>query len=278
MRWGNIKKGKEPNYCKLWNPQLEKTIYDFDSIMHYLVDGFAKDKSDSPPCREEEYNGKLRFLAFKPHQDKLWQQEQEIGRPITIGQTDRLSKRDIEAIDMLYPGPPRGHPPPGSAEPCTITTTTVVQVGDRTKTTTRTEPCPPKPPPDRDRCCDVQRPHRPLCRPDTCRPVRVNWPRPIDGADRNGADHGHARALYATATAGAKVARLSTTGTNRISAARRTFSQRGEATPRGQIRLADRAQWCSQHAMQFSRICMLRRFAPCLFNAVEFRRVCMLGQ
>jgi hypothetical protein len=178
MRWGNIKKGKEPNYCKVWNQQLEKTIYDFDSIMHYPVDGFAKDKSDYPPCKEEEYNGKLRCLAFRPYRDKKRQQEQEIGRPIMVGQTDHLSKRDIAAIDMLYPGPP----PPGSAEPCTITTTTVVRVGDQTTTKTRTEPCPPpiitKPPPDRDRCCDVQRPHRPLCRPDTCRPVRVSWPRP----------------------------------------------------------------------------------------------------
>jgi hypothetical protein len=35
---------------------------------------------------------------------------------------------------------------------------------------------------------------------------------PIDGADRSGADHGHAHALSATATAGLKIARLPTTG------------------------------------------------------------------
>ena len=69
---------------------------------------------------------------------------------------------------------------------------------------------------------------------DVVAPSKLIGHDPIDGADRNGADHGHAHALSATATAGAKVARLSTTGTNRISAARRTFSQRGEATPGGQ--------------------------------------------
>lgn len=75
---------------------------------------------------------------------------------------------------------------PKPAQPCAITTTTTIKAGDRTTTTTKTEPCPTgdqqtiilPPPPDHSLCCNVQRPRRPLCHPDVCPPVRVNWPRP----------------------------------------------------------------------------------------------------
>jgi Astacin (Peptidase family M12A) len=186
--WDNIKNGKEPQYCQVIETQtVEHTIYDFDSIMHYPVDGFAKDQNDVPPCKPVLYNGKLRCLAFRPIPERLIEQEQKLGRQIEIGKADHLSKGDKELVNMLYPGPPpRPSPPPGSSEPCTITTTTtVVQVGDKTTTTTKTEPCgasgptTPWPMPDPSLCCNIQRPRRPICPSDICRPVtRVSWPRP----------------------------------------------------------------------------------------------------
>jgi hypothetical protein len=181
--WSNIQKGKGVQYCRaIWDQQtLVNTAYDFDSIMHYPVDGFAE-KSGCP--KEVIYEGKPRCLALVPNQEKVRQQQQLLRSAIKIGQTDHLSEGDIGLVNMLYPASP-SPPAPTTTQPCAITTTTTIKVGDRTTTTTKTEPCPTgdqqtlPPPPDRDRCCHVQRPRRPLCRPDVCRPtVRVSWPQP----------------------------------------------------------------------------------------------------
>ena len=185
--WSNIQKGKEVRYCRaIWDQQtLVNTAYDLDSIMHYPVDGFAE-KPDCPT--KVTYDGKQQqCLAFLPIQEKVQQQQQLLRlKKLTIGQRDHLSTGDIEAVKMLYPDklpPQRPAPglPPTPAQPCTVTTTTIIQVGDRTTTTSKTEPCAGREPPtpDASLCCSVQRPRRPICPPDRCRPaVRVNWPRP----------------------------------------------------------------------------------------------------
>jgi Astacin (Peptidase family M12A) len=186
--WGNIKDSPPPDidgyrkqYCQvIWDQQtLQKTTYDFDSIMHYPVDGFSKDPPDKSCEKEEVYNRKHQCLAFEPKPDKapLW------PKSPNIGQRDHLSKGDIEAVNTLYPA----IRPPDPVPPCVIVTKTTTRVGDQTIEKTKTEPCTPGvgPIPGDQQCCQERRCcqekivvapsfHHDRCRP----PVKVNWPRP----------------------------------------------------------------------------------------------------
>jgi Astacin (Peptidase family M12A) len=191
MLWGNIKDGPSDDinkyrkqYCRvIWDQQtLANTDYDFDSIMHYPVDGFSKDPRDKSCEKVEDYNGK-RCLAFDPKPEKapLW------PKSPNIGQRYHLSKGDIEAVNTLYPAIRPTEPPPLPVPSCVIVTKTTVRVGDQTTETTKTEPCTSggRPIPGDQQCCQERRcchekkvVARP-CYPDGCRPpVKVNWPRP----------------------------------------------------------------------------------------------------
>jgi hypothetical protein len=187
MLWGNIQDdpSKDINahrkqYCRvIWDQQtLANTDYDFDSIMHYPVNGFSKVPPDKS-CEKEtvDSNRKPQCPAFEPKLDKLLQQQQKLGREIEVGQRDHLSLLDIAAVKTLYPDAP---PPPTKVQPCSVVTVTKITEGGVTKTTTKTEPCPDdRRPPVSTQCCHekivVPRP----CYPDGCRrPVKVNWPRP----------------------------------------------------------------------------------------------------
>jgi hypothetical protein len=182
--WSNIDRPKQ--FCRaIWDQQtLVNTAYDFDSIMHYSPYQAVKASSD---CQTVIYQGKSRCLAFVPIPEKLQQQQQLLPPNITleVGQRDHLSEGDIGLVNMLYPAAPGIVQLTKPDQTCAITTTTTIKVGDRTTTTTKTGPCPTSdqqtiilpPPPDRDRCCHVQRPRRPICRPGVCGPiVRVSWP------------------------------------------------------------------------------------------------------
>jgi hypothetical protein len=199
--WSNIQEGRETWYCRaIGDPRtsakigdqqtLANTAYDYDSIMHYPVDGFAK---LSPDCQMVPYDGKLQCLAFLPNQEKLRQQRQMLApNPLTIGLMDHLSQGDIALVNTLYPAsrtipPPIIVPrrPPSPVQPCVSITTTTIKMGDRTTTTTKTHPCLPggreiitEPPPDRRRCCHDEWRGRRFCRPDVCPTNRVSWPRP----------------------------------------------------------------------------------------------------
>jgi hypothetical protein len=194
MLWGNIKDGPPPDinkyrkqYCQvIWDQQtVEKTVYDFDSIMHYPVNGFSKVPPDK--CEKEEvYEGKSQCLAFEPKPEKapLW------PKSPNIGQRNHLSKGDIEAVNTLYPPLKKPEPPPGpqpSTPPCVIVTKTTTRVGDQTIEATKTELCTPGvgPIPGDQQCCQERRCCQekivvaPSCHHDRCRPpVKVNWPRP----------------------------------------------------------------------------------------------------
>jgi hypothetical protein len=192
MLWGNIQDGpsKDINalrkqYCRvIWNQQTPaNTDYDFDSIMHYPVNGFSKVPPDKSCEKVEDYKGKPQCLAFEPKPEKapLW------PKSPNIGQRDHLSKGDIEAVNALYPAIRRTEPPPLPVPPCVIVTKTTVRVGDRTIETTKTEPCTPGvgPIPGDQQCCQERGCCQekivvaPSCHHDRCRsPVKVNWPRP----------------------------------------------------------------------------------------------------
>jgi hypothetical protein len=186
--WSNIDRPKQ--FCRvIWDqPTLANTSYDYDSITHYAPTQAAKRSS---ACKKVIYDGKQDCLAFLPNQEKLEQQRQTLGSNIEPGQRDHLSAGDVARVNMLYPAAqtvtaPGIVQPPKPDQPCAITTTTTLKVGDRTTTTTKTEPCPTgdqqtiilPPSPDRPLCCHVHQPRRPLCRPDVCPTVRVSWPRP----------------------------------------------------------------------------------------------------
>src|SRR5262249_50873077 len=142
--WSNIDGPKQ--FCRvIWDQQgLAKLPYDYDSITHYAPTQAAKRSSG---CKKVIYDGKEDCLAFLPNQAKLEQQRQIAGSHIEPGQRDHLSAGDIARVDMLYPAAqtvtsPGNAPLPKSDQPCAVTTTTTIRVGDRTTTTTRTEPCP----------------------------------------------------------------------------------------------------------------------------------------
>jgi hypothetical protein len=196
--WDNIKPAKkndafEPGvqYCRaIGDPHakdpykdlqtLANTYYDYDSIMHYSVLGFAKDKS----CKLERYKDRDLCLAFRPNQGAVTEQEHLLRKEITIGQRDHLSEGDIALVNALYPRlPPSDSPPnpPTKVQPCSVVTETkITEGGATTTTTTRTGPCPDdQRPPVSTQCCRekivVTRP----CYPGGCRPpVKVSWPRP----------------------------------------------------------------------------------------------------
>jgi hypothetical protein len=189
MLWGNIMDGPSDDinryrkqYCQvIWDQQtLANTDYDFDSIMHYRVDGFSKVPPDKSCEKVKDYKGKPQCLAFEPNPDKLREQKQKLGRDIEIGQRDHLSLLDIAAVKTLYPDAPSHPDPPTKVQPCSVVTETKITEGGVTTTTTKTEPCPDdRRPPVSTHCCHekivVARP----CYPDGCRrPVKVNWPRP----------------------------------------------------------------------------------------------------
>jgi Astacin (Peptidase family M12A) len=190
MLWGNIQDGPSDDinkyrkqYCRvIWDQQtLAKTDYDFDSIMHYPVNGFSKVPPSKSCEKIEDYDEKRQCLAFDPKPDKLRQQEQKLGRKIEIGKSDHLSLLDIAAVKTLYPDARSDPPPdpPTKVQPCSVVTETKITEGGVT-TTTKTEPCPDdRRPPVSTQCCHekivVARP----CYPDGCRrPVKVNQPRP----------------------------------------------------------------------------------------------------
>lgn len=189
MLWGNIMDGPSDDinryrkqYCQvIWDQQtLANTDYDFDSIMHYRVDGFSKVPPDKSCEKVKDYKGKPQCLAFEPNPDKFREQKQKLGRDIEIGQRDHLSLLDIAAVKTLYPDAPYHPDPPTKVQPCSVVTETKITEGGVTTTTTKTEPCPDdRRPPVSTHCCHekivVARP----CYPDGGRrPVKVNWPRP----------------------------------------------------------------------------------------------------
>jgi hypothetical protein len=196
ISWSNIQKGREAWYCRaIGDPRtrakigdqqiLANTAYDYDSIMHYPVDGFAK---LAPDCQMVPYDGKLQCLAFVPNQEKLRQQRQMLApNPLTIGQMDHLSEGDIALVNTLYPAPAhtadQSRPIPDQS--CDTSITTITAGGRTTTTTSKTQSCPPggrdrviEPFPDRRRCCHDEWRGRRFCRPDVCPTVRVTWPRP----------------------------------------------------------------------------------------------------
>ena len=158
---------------------LPNTSYDYDSIMHYPLDGFAKPHCDSPAT---EVNGKC--LAMVPNQQRLKEQERLLGRMIDPGQRDHLSEGDIWLVNYLYP--PEKPPPPTQQSCVTISTKTTVtdRNGTTTSTTTTTTSgnCAPDghthkhgKPHDHEQWCPVAccwPPDRRCCHPDWCPPRR----------------------------------------------------------------------------------------------------------
>lgn len=196
--WDNIKPdAKKLNglqYCRaIGDPKargsyknlqtLENTYYDYDSIMHYSVFGFAKDQSDKS-CKKERYKGEELCLAFRPNLGAVKEQERILQKNITIGQREYLSQGDITLVNTLYPRLPPSHPqrpdPPTKVQPCSVVTETKITEGGVTTTTTKTEPCPDdRRPPVSTQCCQEKIVVAPSCHHDRCRPpVKVNWPRP----------------------------------------------------------------------------------------------------
>jgi hypothetical protein len=121
--WGNIKPAENDKnelqpglqYCRaIGDPKakgslqdlqtLVNTYYDYDSIMHYSVFGFAKEQSD-PSCKKKLYNGQQLCLAFVPIPTKVEELERRLGKKIDpyIGQRNHLSEGDIALVNTLYP-------------------------------------------------------------------------------------------------------------------------------------------------------------------------------
>jgi hypothetical protein len=194
--WDNIQTPVQ--FCRAtWRQRaLAEIPYDFDSIMHDSADQSVKPSSD---CQKTDYEGQQRCMAFVPNQEELKQQERKQGA-VGIGQRDHLSKGDIDAVNTLYPRSSLSLRPPSAraGEPCVVSTTTTVTVGDRRTTVTKTVPCPPAgrhivtaSSPVRERCCEGKfgMDRFRWCRPEWCGPPRYRicngseFPPPDNWAD-----------------------------------------------------------------------------------------------